>query len=539
MSNAPFQMAGKQPSIRSWGCIGPCCKDKKKPTETFYNNATKMECRQCGSKPSPKCFLFGKGGSGKRERWKKDNGTPPVSQPSPSQRPPAQQAVNDKRAADKAKKEIEDLKKKVKSLEAGGAEEADEAAPSGPQAAIGQALKAKIEDLAFQEKQLKSILAKKPGCELYTKLVEDTQAELAHTRGLVRMAKPLADIVHDETKLISSMEKEYTKLVKDLDKARDEMDEAEAKWHKIGQQALQKAAKIKESKQRQQEALNQQPAQGPGKPDMATFQTMLSSFQSMATASIDAGVCSGQEQQQLQMFLQTLSGGAQLMAQMQGKLQQQQVVATKMVDYEAEMRVHQERLDRDFPPGGWQQASTQPGSVQLLGGPVSAPLPGSVQLLEPKPLDANAIAKGTAQAMEKAMGSQYVAQPDHHRKPWADTPAGDDDWLEEAIPANGLKTVSSIGSSGTVLVGGTGQLAHPFQGVAPDQPMAVDTTPVSLEDAKGQQEAIEADIRDKAKAASRSQAGNAAGGKQTPPRDTSPEAIAAELKARPPRAAAV
>ena len=207
MTNAPFQMAGNKPGFRAWGCVGPCCKDKKKPTDTFYNNATRMECKQCGSEPSKKCFLYGKGGSGKREKWKPDNGKPPVSQPSPSQRPPAQQATNDKRAADKAKKEIEDLKKKVKALEAGGVEDADDVAPSGPQAAIGQALKSKIEDLVFKEKHLKTILAKTPGDELYKKLVEDIQAELAHTRGQVRMAKPLADIVHDETKLITQMDK--------------------------------------------------------------------------------------------------------------------------------------------------------------------------------------------------------------------------------------------------------------------------------------------------------------------------------------------
>ena len=53
------------------------------------------------------------------------------------------------------------------------------------------------------------------------------------------------------------------------------------------------------------------------------------------------------------------------------------------------------------------------------------------------------------------------------------------------------------------------------------------------------QEAIETDIQDKAKAAARSQADKAAGGKQSPPRSNSPQAVAAALKANPPRAPAV
>lgn len=147
MTNASSRLAGTvmhhKPGRRAWGCT-VCCKDKKKPTDTFYNNATRMECKQCGSKPNTRCLLFGDGDGGTREKWKKDNGVPPVSPApkSPSTRPPAQQAANDKRAADKLKKECEDLRKKVKVLEA-GMDDADDDAPSGPQAAIGQALKTK------------------------------------------------------------------------------------------------------------------------------------------------------------------------------------------------------------------------------------------------------------------------------------------------------------------------------------------------------------------------------------------------------------
>ena len=35
-----------KPGKRAWGCREDCYKDKTKPTETLYNNATMMEYKQ-------------------------------------------------------------------------------------------------------------------------------------------------------------------------------------------------------------------------------------------------------------------------------------------------------------------------------------------------------------------------------------------------------------------------------------------------------------------------------------------------------------
>ena len=80
-------------------------------------------------------------------------------------------------------------------------------------------------------------------------------------------------------------------------------------------------------------------------------------------------------------------------------------------------------------------------------------------------------------------------------------------------------------------------------GVAPmsvDQPLQqqgiLPTQTYVPPETRAVQEAIQADIYDKAKTAGRSQADKAAGGKQSPARTNSPDQVLAELNARPQRA---
>ena len=64
MTNASSRMAGTvSHSIgrRAWECKGDCQKNPKDLDATYWNNATRMECRQCGFEPSPKCRLWGDG----------------------------------------------------------------------------------------------------------------------------------------------------------------------------------------------------------------------------------------------------------------------------------------------------------------------------------------------------------------------------------------------------------------------------------------------------------------------------------------------
>ena len=130
--------------------------------------------------------------------------------------------------------------------------------------------------------------------------------------------------------------------------------------------------------------------------------------------------------------------------------------------------------------------------------------------------------------MHKAMGNQYVSQPDVPRTAWADVPIGGDDDFADAFDTNGLTNEAE-------------GLAHPMAGVAP---MAVDQTqqqgslPTQTyvpPDTQSVQAAILDDVRDKAKAAGRSQADKAAGGKQSPARTNSPDQVQAELSSRPQR----
>ena len=161
--------------------------------------------------------------------------------------------------------------------------------------------------------------------------------------------------------------------------------------------------------------------------------------------------------------MQQFSGLAQVVAQLQGRLQvraqgsqqaaappartTQQEVAANIVQNNRDMVMHELQLKQNCPLG---RASTgQPGSHQRLG--ATTPLPGSDQPLDErenkqraqqlhldqhaifqnqgtlKALDPVAIARDNAEAVQKAMGSQYVPQPDVHRDMWADTPTGDDE----------------------------------------------------------------------------------------------------------------
>ena len=104
MTNA-FVTKTRNHGRRAWKCKGKCCKLAKFNDASDggkWNNATKMECVECGFKPNTSCILWGDGLGVNGGKWKKENGIPPASpsQPTPSKRPPAQQAANDKRAAD-------------------------------------------------------------------------------------------------------------------------------------------------------------------------------------------------------------------------------------------------------------------------------------------------------------------------------------------------------------------------------------------------------------------------------------------------------
>ena len=189
---------------------------------------------------------------------------------------------------------------------------------------------------------------------------------------------------------------------------------------------------------------------------------------------------------------------------------------------------------------------------QVAGAP--APLPGSNQLLEErenaqraqqlhldqtgilqgqgtlKPLDPVTMARDNAAAMEKAMGGQYVPQPDVPRDAWADAPVVD--WPADGGGDDLDEAFGSVGSDGLATIVSS---VHPMAGVAP---MSVDQQPrqtYAPPEVRAEQEAILAEINDKAKTASRSQADKAAGGKQSPARTSSPDQVLAELKARPQR----
>ena len=91
---------------RCWRCNGECSKNPKFTQASDrgkWNNAFEPQCTECGYKPNPSCMLWGDGLGVNGGKWKKDNHIAPSSssQPTPSKRTLAQQAANDKRAADK------------------------------------------------------------------------------------------------------------------------------------------------------------------------------------------------------------------------------------------------------------------------------------------------------------------------------------------------------------------------------------------------------------------------------------------------------
>ena len=102
MTNA-FVTKTRNHGRRAWKCKGKCCKLAKFNDASDggkWNNATKLECVECGYKPNPSCILWGDGLGVNGGKWKKDNGFPPSSpsQPTqPSKRTPAVQAANDKK----------------------------------------------------------------------------------------------------------------------------------------------------------------------------------------------------------------------------------------------------------------------------------------------------------------------------------------------------------------------------------------------------------------------------------------------------------
>ena len=114
MPNGTTRMAGTVSHIgrRAWECKGDCQKDPKDPNATFWNNATKLECKICGFEPSPKCRLWGDGKGVKGGRWKKDNGVPPPAKPStPSVQTAVGKAATEKRMAAADNKQAEKLRK--------------------------------------------------------------------------------------------------------------------------------------------------------------------------------------------------------------------------------------------------------------------------------------------------------------------------------------------------------------------------------------------------------------------------------------------
>ena len=194
-------------------------------------------------------------------KWKKYNGVAPTSPPQPpqpSKQTPAGKAATEKRAADKKlQKENDALRKELEQVKADKDDAGGEIA-SSPQAAVGQDLKNKIAALEVKEKKLKALLDEEQDDDIVKKMA-GVQAELAAARGQVRLAKDPADIVHDETKLIAKMEKERADIDKKFYKAREAMQEAEDHWRMVGAQLLENDAKIRASKERQQEALHRRP----------------------------------------------------------------------------------------------------------------------------------------------------------------------------------------------------------------------------------------------------------------------------------------
>ena len=151
---------------RSWECKGKCCKNPKY-TDGYWNNATRMECRNCGFEPNRTCRLWGDGKGVGGGKWKPDNGPRPPGPSAPSKQTAAGKAATDKRAAaaeskqveklrkekEKAEQEIEALRQKVAKFETGKSPTSDEQPTLAP--APGPEFKAKLAELEKKEKQLK------------------------------------------------------------------------------------------------------------------------------------------------------------------------------------------------------------------------------------------------------------------------------------------------------------------------------------------------------------------------------------------------
>ena len=85
MTNA-FVTKTRNHGRRAWKCKGKCCKLAKFNDAADggkWNNATKMECVECGFKPNTSCILWGDGLGVNGGNGRKKMGSPRPARPSP------------------------------------------------------------------------------------------------------------------------------------------------------------------------------------------------------------------------------------------------------------------------------------------------------------------------------------------------------------------------------------------------------------------------------------------------------------------------
>ena len=104
-------------------------------------------------------------------------------------------------------------------------------------------------------------------------------------------------------------------------KARAAMVKAEDSWRAVGGKIIEKEAKLKEQRERQQETLSRNQRLDTSKLNMGAVQSMCTVMADIAKASVDQGLCGDEERMQLGLGLQQLHQLAQTLAMFQGRLQ--------------------------------------------------------------------------------------------------------------------------------------------------------------------------------------------------------------------------
>ena len=107
---------------------------------------------------------------------------------------------------------------------------------------------------------------------------------------------------------------------RNIDKTREAMAKCEDDWRAAGRKVVEKRDKIKQQKERQQEALSRRPPQDASKLDVGVVQTMCTVMANIARTSADQGLCRNEEREQLNLGLQQFHQLAQAIALLQGRL---------------------------------------------------------------------------------------------------------------------------------------------------------------------------------------------------------------------------